>query len=68
MKLRSNTTGSNKAEESESEQNLQIAFRWMIDIQGLGGVVFKVVQGITQVEIAHWGVAPGVKLAWEKLG
>ena len=32
-------------EEAEAEQNLEIAFRLLIDTQGLGGLVWKVVQG-----------------------
>ena len=47
--------GSKKAEEAEAEQNLEIAFRLLIDTQGWVGVVLKVVQRVTQVGVAHWG-------------
>ena len=43
--------GSKEAEE-EAEQNLEIAFRLLIDTQGWGGVVWKVVQGVTQVGVS----------------
>ena len=46
--------GSKEAEEAEeeAEQNLDVAFRLLIDTQGWGGVVWKVVQGVTQVGVA----------------
>ena len=52
-----------EAEEEEAEQNLEIAFRLLINTQGWDGVVWKVVQVVTQVGVAHWKVALGVKLA-----
>ena len=47
--------GSKEADEEaeEEEQNLEIAFRLLIDTQGWGEVVWKVVQGVTQVGAAH---------------
>ena len=45
--------GSKEAEEVEAEQNLEIVFRLLIDFQGWGEVVWKVVQGVTQVGVAH---------------
>ena len=61
MRNRVLVIGSKEAE--EAEQNLEIAFRLLIDTQGWGEVVWKVVQGVTQVGVAHWGVALGVRLA-----
>ena len=61
MRSRVLVLGSKEAEEEadeEAEQNLEIAFRLLIDIQESGEVVWKVVQGVTQV-----GVALGVRLA-----
>ena len=57
-----------KEAEEEAEQNLEIAFRLLIDTQGWGGIVWKVVQGVTQVGVAQVGVsqvgvALGVRLA-----
>ena len=47
--------GSKEAEEAEeeAEQNLEIAFRLLIDIRELGGVVLKVFQGVAQVGVAR---------------
>ena len=62
--------GSQDAEEAEeeteggeAEQKLEIAFRLLIDTQGWGGVVLKVLQGVAEVEIAHSGVVLRVRLA-----
>ena len=46
---------SKEAAEEEAEQNLKIVFKFLIDTLGWGGVVLKVVQGVTQVRVAHWG-------------
>ena len=48
------------SKEEEAEQNLEIAFRLLIDTQGWDEVVWKVVQGVTQVGVAHWRVALGL--------
>ena len=48
---------------AEAEQNLEIAFRLLTDTQGGGGVAWRVVKVVTQVGVAHWGVALGVRLA-----
>ena len=45
-------------EEKEAEQNLEIAFRLLIDTQGWDWIVLKVVLGVT-----HVGVPLGVRLA-----
>ena len=42
--------GSKEAEEAEAEQNLKIAFRLLIDTQGWNGIVWKVVEGVTEGE------------------
>ena len=47
--------GSKEAEEEEAEKNLEIDFRLLIDTKGWSGVVWKVVQGVTQMGVAHWG-------------
>ena len=52
-----------EAEAVEAEQNLEIAFRLLIDTQEWGGVVWKVVQGVTQIGVAHLVVALGARLA-----
>ena len=57
MQSRVLVLGSKEEEEAEAGQNLEIAFRLLIDTQGWGKVVWKVVQGVTQVGVAHWGVA-----------
>ena len=45
--------GSKEAEEEaeQAEKNLEIALRLIIDTQGWGGIVWKVVQGVTQVGV-----------------
>ena len=53
--------GSKEAEEVEVEQNLEIAFRLLIDSQGWGGIVWKVVQGVTQVGVVNWRVTLWVR-------
>ena len=55
-------------EKEEAEQNLEIACKLLIDNWGWGGVVLKVFKGIAQVEVTHWGVTLGVRLAQDKLG
>ena len=55
--------GSKAEAEEEAEQNLKIAFRLLIDSQEWGGIVWKVVQGVTQVGVAQAGVALRVRLA-----
>ena len=52
--------GSKEAEEAEkeAEQNLDIAFKLLIDTQGWGGVVWKVVQGVAKLGVAI-GDSPG---------
>ena len=39
--------------EEEAEQNHEIVFRLLIDTQGWGEMIWKVVQGVTQVGVAH---------------
>ena len=63
MQSRVIVLGSKEAEEAEAEKYLEIAFKLLIETQGWVGVVWKVVQGVTQVKLAHWGVALGVRLA-----
>ena len=60
--MQSRVLGSKEAEAEQAEQNLKIAFRLLIDTQGLGKVIWKVVQGVTQVGVAHWGLALGIRL------
>ena len=64
MRSRVLALGSKEAEEAgaeaEAEQNLEIALRLLIDTQGWGEVVWKVVQGVTQERVAHWVVALGL--------
>ena len=57
MQSRVLVLGSKEAEEAEeeAEQNPEIAFRLLIDIQGWGKVVRKVVQAVTKVRVAHLG-------------
>ena len=62
MQSRVLVLGSKEAEE-EAELNLEIAFRLLIDTHGWGEVVWKVVEGVTQMGVAHLGVAQGVRLA-----
>ena len=57
MRTRVLALGSEEAEVKEAEQNLEIAFILLIDTKEWSGVVWKVVQGITQVGVANWGVA-----------
>ena len=66
MRSRVLVIGSKEAE--EAEQNLEIAFRLLIETQRWGGVVLKVIQGVTKVGLAHFGVNLGVRLAQHKLG
>ena len=64
MRSRVLVLGSKEAEEEEeeAEQNLEIAFRLLIDTQGWSGVVLKVFQeGVAQVRVAHLGIALGVR-------
>ena len=56
MRSRVLVLGSKEAEE-EAEQNLEIAFRLLIDTQGWGKVVWRVIKGVTQVGISTVGVA-----------
>ena len=53
---------SKEAEEEEAEkaeQNLEIAFKLLIDTQGWGWVVWKAVQGVTLSGGSQWGGGPG---------
>ena len=49
--------------EEEAEQNLEMAFRLLIETHEWGGKVLKVVQGVTQLGVAQVGVALEVRLA-----
>ena len=62
MRSRVLVLGSKEAEE-EAEQNLEIALSLLIDTQGWDVIVWKVVQGVTQVGVAKVGVPHGVWLA-----
>ena len=55
MQSRVLVLGSKEAKEAEeeTEQNLEIAFRLLIDTKRWGRVVWKVVQGVTQVRVTH---------------
>ena len=60
MRSRVLVVGSKAEEEAEDEQNLEIAFRLLIDTEEWVWLVWKVVQGVTQVGVGHWGVALGL--------
>ena len=57
MRSRVLLLSSKEAEEEDAEQNIEIAFRLLIDTQGWERIVWKVVQGVTQVGVAQVGVA-----------